>query len=354
MDIPMQSDMEEDVIDLRSDTVTRPTPEMRQAMAGAAVGDDVYRDDPTLNLLQDMAAAKLGKESALFVPSGTMGNLIALLTHCGRGDAAIMGNKSHTFDSEAGGSAALGGVYLLTLPNKKDGTMDLAQIEAAIPPHELWLPWVKLISVENTHNHCGGVVLDAQYMAGVADIARRHDLAVHLDGARIFNAAVALGVEARELAAGADTVMFCISKGLSAPIGSLLCGSADFIERARRTRQMVGGGMRQVGIIAAAGIVALERMIDQLQDDHDNARILGEGIAEIPGLDIDLSLVQTNLVWFDVVRGDTSAHQLSEALAEEGVLVLAMGPRRLRAVTHYGIERKDVEQALQIMGHVLA
>jgi len=236
-------------IDLRSDTVTLPSPAMREAMYRAELGDDVFGEDPTTNRLQEMAAERMGQEAALFVASGTMGNLVSLLTHCGRGDGAIMGDRSHTFLNEAGGSSALGGVYLLALPNQPDGTIDPASIERAIPSEDSHHPRVKLICLENTHNYCGGVTLDAQYTSSVADLAHGHGLTLHLDGARIFNAALALDVPASDLAAPADSVMFCLSKGLSCPVGSLLCGSAEFIEQARRMRKMVGGGMRQVGVL---------------------------------------------------------------------------------------------------------
>jgi threonine aldolase len=340
-------------IDLRSDTVTLPTPAMREAMYRAELGDDVFGEDPTVNRLQEMAAERLGKEAALFVASGTMGNLVALLTHCGRGDGAIMGDQSHTFLNEAGGSSALGGVYLRAVPNRPDGTINPSVIEAAIPSEDAHHPRVALVCLENTHNYCGGTPLDVDYTATVADLARRHGLALHLDGARIFDAVLALGVPASDLAAPADSVMFCLSKGLSCPVGSLLCGSAEFIKRAHRMRKMVGGGMRQAGVLAAAGIVALEQMVDRLQEDHENARILAEGIAEIPGLGLDPDSVQTNIVFFDFLDDRMTAQQFCGRLKEEGVLMLALGPGRLRAVTHYGIERADVVCALQVMGRVM-
>jgi threonine aldolase len=341
-------------VDLRSDTVTLPTQAMREAMYGAELGDDVFGEDPTMNRLQEMAAEWLGKEASLFVASGTMGNLIALLTHCGRGDGAIMGDLSHTCRSEQGGSAALGGIYIRAIPNQPDGTMDPAQIEAAIPSENIHHPRAKVICLENTHNSCGGIPLDADYTSIVADIAHRHGLALHLDGARIFNAAIALGIDARELAADADSVMFCLSKGLSAPVGSMLCGSTEFIKRAVRSRKVVGGGMRQTGVLAAPGIVALEQMVDRLQEDHENGRILAEGIADIPGLSINPKQVRTNLVWFDFVAHHMTAQQFVEALRAEGVWILAAGPSRMRAATHYGISRADIEQALRVMRQVMS
>jgi threonine aldolase len=337
------------VIDLRSDTVTLPTPAMREAMYRAELGDDVFGDDPTVNRLQEMAAQKIGKEAALFVASGTMGNLVSVLTHCIRGDGVILGDQSHILLNEVAGSAALGGAFLRVVPNQANGKIELAQIQWAIPEEDIHHPRMKLVCLENTHNYCNGTALDAAYTTQVAELAHRHGLSLHLDGARIFNAATALGVQARELAAPADSVMFCLSKGLSCPVGSLLCGSAEFVQRARRMRKMVGGGMRQAGVLAAAGIVALEQMIDRLKDDHDNARILAEGIAEIPGLSLDPQNVQTNIVFFDYQGQGMTAEQFVQTLEKAGVWMLTLGPGRVRAVTHYGIERADVQEALRIM-----
>jgi len=340
-------------VDLRSDTVTLPSPAMREAMYRAELGDDVYGEDPTVNRLQTMAAERLGKEAALFVASGTMGNLVAMLTHCERGGGAIMGDQSHTLLNEASGSAALGGIYLRAVPNRSDGTIDPHVIESVVPEPDVHHPQMRVVCLENTHNYCGGTALDASYMADVAELAHRHGLSLHLDGARIFNAAIALGVEARELAAPADSVMFCLSKGLSCPVGSMLCGSTEFIARAHRYRKMVGGGMRQAGVLAAAGVVALEQMVDRLQEDHDNARVLAEGVASLRGLSLDPAAVQTNIVFFDFVSPRMSARKFCDRLREQGVLVLALGPGRVRAVTHYGIERADVEYAVGKMRQVL-
>ncbi len=341
-------------VDLRSDTVTLPTPAMREAMYHAELGDDVMGEDPTVNRLQEMAAQMMGKEAALFVPSGTMGNLVAQLTHCGRGNGAIMGDSSHTFLNEGGGSSALGGVYVVSVPTLTDGTIEPAIIEAAIPTPDVHHVRVKVVCLENTHNYKGGVPLDAAYTATVADLAHRHGMSLHLDGARIFNAALALGVEAKVLAAPADSVMFCLSKGLSCPVGSMLCGSAEFIERALPMRKMVGGGMRQAGVLAAAGIVALEQMVDRIQEDHDNARLLAEGIDAIPGLCLDQESVRSNIVIFKLVAGSMTADQYRERLRDEGVWMSAIRSRRIRAVTHYGIERADIEYALQVMRSVLS
>ncbi|MFQ6059233.1 MAG: low-specificity L-threonine aldolase [Anaerolineae bacterium] len=340
-------------IDLRSDTVTLPTQAMREAMYRAEVGDDVFGEDPTVNRLEAMAAERMGKEAGLFVASGTMGNLVAFLTHCQRGDEVILGDRSHSFLYEAGGSAALGGIHPRPLPNQPDGTLDPAQVEAAIRPENVHFPRTRLICLENTHNRCGGAVLSPTYMATMGAIARRHGLAVHLDGARIFNAAVALGVEARDLTREVDSVTFCLSKGLSAPVGSVLCGRREFILEARRARKIVGGGMRQAGIIAAAGIVALEQMVDRLAEDHANARRLAEGLADIPGIAIDPQRVQTNIVIFELTAEGLMPAELVSRLEKEGVRLLAIGGSRLRAVTHYGIEEADIEAALVAFRRVM-
>ncbi|MBI4571377.1 MAG: low-specificity L-threonine aldolase, partial [Chloroflexi bacterium] len=274
-------------IDLRSDTLTHPTPAMREAMAKAEVGDDVFGEDPTVRRLEQMAAERMGKEAAVFVASGTMGNLVSLLAHCGRGDEAIVGSEAHVLHYEAGGVPGLGGVQLRPVRNDGHGMIDLDELEATIRLENVHFPRTSAVCLENTHNRCGGGVLTAEETAAVARIARRHGVAVHLDGARIFNAAVALGVAPSELAAQADSVTFCLSKGLSAPVGSLVCGSAEFVQRARRMRKMVGGGMRQAGVIAAAGIVALETMVDRLAEDHEHAQLLARGLAQLPGIRID-------------------------------------------------------------------
>lgn len=339
-------------IDLRSDTVTLPTPAMRAAMAQAEVGDDVFGEDPTVNRLEAMAAERMGKEAALFVASGTMANLVALLTHCARGDEIIVGDKAHAFINEVGGMAALGGIIPRTLPNQPDGTLALDDITHAIRGDNVHWPRTKLIALENTHNACSGAPLTPAYHQAVYALARGRGLRVHTDGARIFNAAVALGVPAAELAQYSDSISFCLSKGLSAPVGSLLCGTRDFIAAARRTRKMVGGGMRQAGILAAAGIVALETMVARLAEDHAHARRLAEGLAEIPALALDPTCVKTNIVFFDLTNGMT-APQLAERVAREGVLIGAAGERRMRVVTHYGIARADIETALLIFRRAL-
>ncbi|MFQ6014440.1 MAG: low-specificity L-threonine aldolase [Anaerolineae bacterium] len=340
-------------IDLRSDTVTLPTAEMREAMYRAEVGDDVFGEDPTVNRLEELAAERMGKEAGLFVASGTMGNLVSLLTHCQRGDEAIMGHLAHTFLYEAGGAAALGGVQPRTLLNQPNGMLDPAEIEAAIRADNVHFPRSRLLCIENTHNRCGGAALSPEQMRTMIAVAKKHNLRVHLDGARIFNAAVALGINVRELTKEVDSVTFCLSKGLSAPVGSVVCGSREFIRQARRSRKIVGGGMRQAGIIAAAGIVALEKMVDRLAEDHANARRLAEGIAEIEGLAVDLDRVQTNIVIFELVAEGMSPAQLVEGLQQRGVKLLAIGGQRLRAVTYYGIEAEDIAVTLRAMGEVM-
>lgn len=342
------------VIDLRSDTITQPTPAMREAMARAEVGDDVFGEDPTVNRLEAMAAERLGKEAALFVASGTMGNLVCLLSHCGRGDEMIVGDQAHTYLYEQGGSAALGGIHPRPLPNQPDGTIALEDIEAAIRADNIHFPRTRLICLENTHNRCGGAVLTPEYMRAVGELARRHGLAVHLDGARIFNAAVALGVDVKVLTADADSVTFCLSKGLAAPIGSVVCGSAEFIAKARRARKVVGGGWRQAGVIAAAGIVALEQMVGRLADDHANAKRLAEGLAALPGIVLDPTRVQTNIVIFELHREDMTPGMLVERLRERGVWLFAIGGPRLRAVTNYHVTTTDVERALEVFAEVLS
>ncbi|MGQ9572762.1 MAG: low-specificity L-threonine aldolase [Dehalococcoidia bacterium] len=333
------------VVDLRSDTVTMPTPAMRQAIAEADLGDDVWREDPTVNRLEAMAAKKLGKEAALLTASGTMSNLVALLTHCQRGDEVLLGNESHIFHYEVAGAAALGGLELRLIPNDGHGRLHPKDVEEAIRLPDIHHPRTGLVCLENTHNRCGGAVLSEADMEAVAQVARRWGIPVHLDGARIFNAAVALGVPAADLARPADSVAFSLCKGLACPVGSVLCGSGQFIERARKYRKMVGGGMRQAGIIAAAGIVALESMIDRLQEDHDSAKLLAQGLLGLPLLRLDPASVQSNMVSLEIEG--ISALEFLNRLAKAGVLVTYMGGQRLRLVTHYGIGPADIEEAIQ-------
>ncbi len=335
------------MIDLRSDTVTLPTPEMREAIARAELGDDVYGEDPTVNRLEAMAAAAMGKEAALLVASGTMGNLIAMLVHCARGTKAVLGARAHTYLYEAGGPAALGGVVLTPVRNTDHGEFALdelkSELETPSDPH--FAPHA-LVAMENTHNRCGGEAVGLAHMAAVAELARRHDLSLHLDGARIFNAALALEASASGIAAHADTVSFCLSKGLACPAGTMLCGPRPFVERARRMRKMLGGGMRQAGIIAAAGIVALTAMVDRLAEDHKNARVLAEGLGRIAGLRVHPAHRRTNMVFFEVEGGAEWASRFAAALSARGVLVGARSPVEFRAVTHYGVSGADIERAV--------
>ncbi|NQU03266.1 MAG: low-specificity L-threonine aldolase [Syntrophaceae bacterium] len=340
-------------IDLRSDTVTLPTQAMRDAIYNAAFGDDVFGEDPSTNRLEEMAARSMGKESALLVSSGTMGNLISLLTHCSRGDEIILGDQAHIFYYEVGGMSALGGILPHTVKNQPDGTMNLDDIEAAIRGDNIHFPRTRLICLENTHNRCNGVPLTPEYTASVIKLAGKSGLKVHLDGARIFNAAVALDVPVTELTRGFDSVSFCLSKGLSAPIGSLVCGSCDFISEARRIRKTLGGGMRQTGVIAAAGIIAVEEMTKRLSEDHKNARILAEGMAKIPGLHVDPESVRTNIVFFDLVSDRVQDVTLETELENRRIRLLKLGSSHFRAVTHCGISAGDIETTLQALKEIM-
>jgi threonine aldolase len=341
------------VIDLRSDTVTLPTPAMRRAMAAADVGDDVYGEDPTVNRLEALAAGLLGKPAAMFVASGTMGNLASVLAHCARGQEALLGDESHIYNYEAGGASALGGVVLHPVRTAPDGTLPLDALEAAIhlPDDNYHLyhhapPGV--ICLENTHNRCGGAVVPPRYFADVAAMAARHGLPVHLDGARLFNAAVATGLDVRAWTAHVASVQICLSKGLAAPVGSVVAGAGPFVNRARQVRKMLGGGMRQAGVIAAAGIVALTEMVERLAEDHAHAKILAEGVAALPGVSLNPAAVQTNIVVFQSgsVR---AAAALVSAAREQGVLVSDFGGGRIRMVTHYGITADDCHRAVDVL-----
>ncbi len=335
------------VIDLRSDTVTKPTEEMRRAMAEAEVGDDVYGEDPTINRLQERAADLLGKEAGLLMASGTMSNLVAALTHCQRGDEIVMGDQAHMFWNESAGASALAGAQIRLIPNDSQGRIDPDDLRGAIRPKgNVHMPPTTLVCLENTHNRCSGGVLTPEDTKRVADVAHAAGAQVHLDGARIFNAAVALEVPAKALVKDVDDVSFCLSKGLSCPVGSVLCGSREFIAGAHKWRKMVGGGMRQAGILAAAGLVALESMIDRLADDHANARRLAQGLANIDGISVDPDSIHTNIVIFEVDESVGTANEVIEALAEEGVLVTYPGKQSLRMVTHRHIGGADVDDAL--------
>lgn len=341
-------------IDLRSDTVTLPTPAMRKAMYEAEVGDDVYGEDPTANRLEAMAAERFGKEAALIVSSGTQGNLVSLLAHCGRSTEAIVGKRSHIFLSEQGGAAALGGITLNALDNQPDGTLKLDEVEGAVRADNEHYARTRLIAIENTQNSVGGRAITPEYMQSVGALARKHGLALHVDGARIFNAAVALNVDARTLTNPADSVTFCLSKGLACPIGSVIVGSQDFIKEARRARKQVGGGMRQVGIFAAAGIVALSEMIERLDDDHRNARRLAGALAELPGITINPTEVETNLIFFELISARLAPAELSAQMKARGILMGGGPSRRIRLVTHYGIEAADIDRTIEAFRAIMA
>lgn len=340
------------IIDLRSDTVTEPTEEMREAMARARVGDDVLGEDPTVRELETLAAEMLGKERGLFVPSGTMANLVAVMSHTQRGDELLVEAEAHTYYYEVGSISAVAGVIPRPIPGRL-GYIAPDQVREAVRPPNVHFPIPRLLCLENTHNRAGGIPFSGQEMDAVCGTARELGLAVHVDGARIFNAAVALGVPASQLVHYADSVMFCVSKGLSAPVGSVLLGAAEFIERARRFRKMVGGGMRQAGVIAAAGIVALRTMVGRLATDHANARRLAEGLAHIPPLSVDLSRVRTNMVLVGT-NGRLTAPEITDRLRQEGVLAFPTGTSTIRMVTHRHISAQDIDRALDAIRRTVA
>jgi len=337
-----------DPIDLRSDTVTRPTPGMREAMAAAIVGDDQYGEDPTVNELEARAAALVGKEAAVLVPSGTMGNLSAVLAHCGRGDEVILGNEAHIFVYESGSPSVVGGVAMHTVGTSRWGTFDLDEVVEAIREDRAGYPRTGLLCVENTFNRCSGVAVPLAHLRDLREIAAARGVPVHMDGARIFNAAAALGVSAAEVAAPVDSVQFCLSKGLGAPIGSLVAGTRGFVERVRRQRKLLGGAMRQAGVIAAAGLVAFDTMIERLPEDHRRARDLAQGISRLPGFWVDLDVVHSNIVVFRQPEA-IAKKRFIEALRQEGVLVGDYGMKGLRVVTHYEIADADVVAAVATM-----
>jgi threonine aldolase len=348
------------IIDLRSDTVTLPSPAMREAMYRAEVGDDVYGEDPTVNRLQELAAERTGKEAALFVPTGTMGNIAAVLAHAGRGEAVMVGDQSHIYRYEVGGASTLGGSPMYVLPTDAYGMLDLHKIETGISDgsDEHSAP-TALLCIENSHNRCGGTVLNLEQLEAFASLARSHGIKVHMDGARIFNAAAALDVPVSSLAQKVDSMMFCLSKGLSAPVGSMVVGSREFIYQAHRMRKVLGGGMRQAGIIAAAGIVALEQMVERLAEDHEHCKQLAHGLADYPQIEIDVDRVVTNIVNFAVLNIHQQRLTHEETLQflakarEHGVLMGTMGEGTIRAVTHYGLDALDMQAALAAIRRAL-
>jgi len=341
------------VIDLRSDTVTQPTDAMREAMASAKVGDDVLNEDPTVHELQDLAADMLGKEAALFVPSGTMGNLISVLAHCGRGDEILLGDRSHIFLNEVGGVAAFGGIHPRTIPNEPDGTIPLDLIRKSVRSPDLHYPPTRLLCLENTHNYCNGAPVSVEFMKEAKALAQQHDLKIHLDGARLFNASVALGVDVRDITRHVDSLVVCLSKGLSAPVGSLVAGTQEFIKGARKLRKMAGGGMRQAGHIAAAGLIALKEQVSRLNEDHANARLLANGIAATPGLSIDPATVKTNILFFQMNCQHLNPQEFVEKLNQQAIKILEIEPGVFRAVTHREISTGMISRTLDTIRAIL-
>jgi threonine aldolase len=335
------------VVDLRSDTVTLPTEEMLEAIKTAELGDDVYGEDPTVNRLEELAAKKMGKEAALLTTSGTQANLISVMSQTKRGDEIILEADAHMYYYEVGAFSALGGL-IPRLVKGNMGVMSRKDIEDVLRPPNIHFPTTSLICIENTHNRAGGTVWSPSQIKAVSDLAKDHDLRVHMDGARIFNAAIALGLDVREFTKHVDTLMFCLSKGLSAPIGSLVVGERQFIDRARKYRKMLGGGMRQAGVIAAPGIIAIEKMVDRLRDDHENARKLAVGLSRIEGIAIDLQRVQTNIVLYDVGGLGIDGKSWVAELGKHGVKAGAQELGRVRMVTHRGIEKEDIEYTLGV------
>ncbi len=343
------------MIELRSDTFTLPTRAMMDAIAVAPLGDDVYGEDPTVRRLEEMAAEKVGKEAACLMPSGTMANLAAMLAHCPRGSKILVGNESDIYIYEAGGASVCGGLVYEPIATQPDGRLLIEDLERAFPddPEDPQFALPAVICLENTHNRCGGLPLPHGYLREVGMLARTWGVALHLDGARLFNAAVAQGVSPAEICREADSVQFCLSKGLSAPVGSVVAGSRSFIEKVRRYRKMLGGGMRQAGIIAAAGIVALEQMVDRLAEDHANARLLAEGLAEIPGIAVDPAAVQTNILFFRVTDPRFTWQSFVESVRRKGLSVAELGHGRIRAVTHSGITAREIQSALEIVSRTM-
>ncbi|MEX2426143.1 MAG: GntG family PLP-dependent aldolase [Thermomicrobiaceae bacterium] len=333
------------ILDLRGDWAARPTQEMRRAMADAEVGDDNSQEDPTVIKLEERSAELMGKEAGLFVPSGTMGNLVSIMALAPYGCEIIAGEQAHSMIYEVGGYAAIGGHPVRTVPNDRFGMMDPDAVRGAIRPDNIHFPTTGLLLLENTHNLRGGTVLSVEQMRELSTVAHDAGFPVHLDGSRIFNAAASLGVPARDVVADVDTLTFCLSKALAAPVGSMVVGSREQIDRARQARKLLGGGMRQAGVIAAAGFVALETMIDRIPEDHANARKLAYGLADIPGFTVDLETVQSNLVFADLSEGKTGP-EIGAALEQNGVRINVFGPERIRFALHYEISSADVDQVI--------
>lgn len=347
-------------IDLRSDTVTLPTQAMREAMYRAELGDDVYGEDPTVNRLQELAAEITGKEAALLVPSGSMGNITAVMAHTGRGEAFIVGDQSHIYLAEQGGASTLGGAPRVAIKTRPDGMLDPNEVRANITDDsDEHISPTRLLCLENTHNFCGGAVLSLEQVETLCELAHAHDMTVHLDGARIFNAATALGLPVKTLLASVDSAMFCLSKGLSAPVGSMVVGKRDFIKRVHRVRKLLGGGMRQAGVFAAAGLVALEQMVERLAEDHETCKHLAQGLADYPQVEIAPERVVTNIVIFSLytAAGQPFNHEQTQLFLqksrEQGVLLGAIREGTIRAVTHYGVSAEDIQVTLKGVRHAL-
>jgi threonine aldolase len=341
------------MIDLRSDTVTRPTEEMREAMARAEVGDDVMAEDPTVNRLEEMSAEIMGKQAALFVTSGTMGNQASLFAHTQRGDEVIIEENAHVGLYEAGAFAVISGLVMKRLKGRPYGVLDPAEVREAVAPDDVHRAPTRVVCLENTHNVSSGTVITAEQTKAVADVAREHGMQLHIDGARIFNAAVYLGVDVEDLVADADSVQFCFSKGLAAPVGSMVCGSKDFIRRARRARKMMGGGWRQAGVLAAACIVSLDKIRHRLHEDHENARLIAEELARHDGVSIDLNAIQTNIIRFTFRREDLDGQRLGALMRERGVLIDARGGDKIRLVTHNDVSAEDARTVVQALADIL-
>jgi len=343
--------MIKEIIDLRSDTVTLPTKEMKQAIIDAKLGDDVFQEDPTVNKLEELAANITGKESALLVSSGTQANLISLMTNTNHGEQVIIEAQSHIYWYEVGGISGIAGLFPKIVKSDM-GAPNPVDIQTAISPNDIHFPKPSLICLENTHNRHGGTIITPKQIKPISKIAKSNKLKLYMDGARIFNAAVALGIDVKKLTQYADNLMFCLSKGLSCPVGSLIVGSTNFISKARKYRKLLGGGMRQAGIIAAPGIIALEKMIDRLKDDHNNAKRLSNQLATIPGISIDKKRVQTNIIIFDITNFKMSEEKFIRELKKEKILALSLGKNNIRMVTHRGIEKEHIDRTIEIIANI--
>ncbi|MBC8196433.1 MAG: low-specificity L-threonine aldolase [Candidatus Marinimicrobia bacterium] len=341
------------IIDLRSDTVTLPTKEMMDAIQNAKLGDDVLEDDFVVKKLEDETAKLSGKDAALFVPSGTMGNLISIMVHCPRGSEVILGDKSHTFKYEAGGISALGGIHSAQLSNNSDGTIDIDKIKTSIREDNVHFPKTACISLENSHNLCNGSPINIEYLSQVYNIAQENNLKVHTDGARIFNSAVALNLELKELTTYTDSITFCLSKGLSAPIGSMVCGTKEFIYHARRTRKILGGGMRQVGILASAGLISISKMTNQLKTDHLHLSQLANGLSQIKKIEINPTNYKTNILYFSIKNNPFSDEEFIQHMEKQGIRFFALSKNKFRLVTHSGISDKDIHFTLNVFNNIL-